>query len=31
VHVDFETQQRTLKRSALAYADFLAERRAATA
>ncbi len=29
VHVDFETQQRTLKRSALAYADFLAERRAA--
>ena len=28
VHVDFETQQRTLKRSALAYADFLAERRA---
>ena len=31
VHVDFETQQRTLKRSALAYADFLAERRAAKA
>ena len=31
VHVDFETQKRTLKRSALAYADFLAERRAATA
>ncbi|HEY0955216.1 MAG TPA: GH1 family beta-glucosidase [Roseateles sp.] len=26
VHVDFETQQRTLKRSALAYADFLKER-----
>ena len=30
VHVDFETQQRTLKQSALAYADFL-RRRAATA
>lgn len=30
VHVDFETQQRTLKRSALAYADFLKERRAAS-
>ena len=29
VHVDFDTQQRTLKRSALAYADFLRERRAA--
>ena len=28
VHVDFETQQRTLKRSALAYADFLRERAA---
>ena len=28
VHVDFETQKRTLKRSALAYADFLAERAA---
>jgi beta-glucosidase len=27
VHVDFETHKRTLKRSALAYADFLAERR----
>jgi beta-glucosidase len=26
VHVDFETQKRTLKRSALAYADFLRER-----
>ncbi|HEY9107596.1 MAG TPA: GH1 family beta-glucosidase [Roseateles sp.] len=26
VHVDFETQKRTLKRSALAYADFLKER-----
>jgi len=26
VHVDFETQQRTLKRSALAYAAFLRER-----
>ncbi|KQY81618.1 GH1 family beta-glucosidase [Pelomonas sp. Root1444] len=26
VHVDFQTQQRTLKRSALAYADFLRER-----
>ena len=26
VHVDFETQQRTLKRSALAYAEFLKER-----
>jgi len=29
VHVDFETQQRTLKHSALAYADFLRQRRAA--
>jgi beta-glucosidase len=29
VHVDFDTQQRTLKRSALAYADFLRERAAA--
>ena len=29
VHVDFETQQRTLKRSALAYAEFLRERAAA--
>ncbi|MCY4757170.1 GH1 family beta-glucosidase [Pelomonas aquatica] len=28
VHVDFDTQQRTLKRSALAYADFLRERAA---
>ena len=28
VHVDFETQRRTPKRSALAYAQFLAERRA---
>ncbi|MCE4556668.1 GH1 family beta-glucosidase [Pelomonas cellulosilytica] len=28
VHVDFETQKRTLKRSALAYADFLRERAA---
>ena len=28
VHVDFETQQRTLKRSALAYAQFLRERAA---
>jgi beta-glucosidase len=26
VHVDFETQQRTLKKSALAYADFLRQR-----
>ncbi|CAM3842411.1 GH1 family beta-glucosidase [Roseateles saccharophilus] len=28
VHVDFDTQKRTLKRSALAYADFLRERAA---
>jgi beta-glucosidase len=28
VHVDFETQKRTLKRSALGYADFLRERAA---
>jgi beta-glucosidase len=28
VHVDFQTQQRTLKRSALAYADFLRQRSA---
>ncbi|MBW8891801.1 MAG: family 1 glycosylhydrolase, partial [Burkholderiales bacterium] len=28
VHVDFETQQRTFKRSALAYAAFLRERAA---
>ena len=31
VHVDFETQQRTLKQSALAYKDFLQERAMVTA